>query len=93
MRRASSQLSLGGRNTPGPVSGQDCISYNRSGLKVVPETGDWLLTDGSSRMEIFTSQAAAVRGLRVAQAHRFQCFIGRDNKRPNRKEYIMEYYR
>ena len=44
-------------------------------------------------MEIYTSQAAAVRGLRVAQAHRFQCFIGRNNQRPKRSDYIMEYYR
>jgi len=83
----------GGRNSPGPVSGEDCIGYNRSGLTIQQEPGDWLLTDGNSRMEIYTSQAAAVRGLRVAQAHRFQCFIGRNNQRPKRSDYIMEYYR
>jgi hypothetical protein len=87
----------GGKGVAGPVSNEDCISYNRTNLSIV-EVNDasgqwWSLRDGGLYMEAFTSQADAVRGRLVAQQHSRQCFIGRDNQRPNHRDYILEYWR
>ncbi|OXM63542.1 hypothetical protein CF165_30555 [Amycolatopsis vastitatis] len=87
----------GGRGVAGPVSNEDCISFNRSNLTIA-EVNDasgrwWRLQDGGTSLEGFTSQADAVRGLMVARQYSRQCFIGRDNKRPDRKRFIFEYWR
>ncbi|MBR3519276.1 MAG: hypothetical protein IKN77_04055 [Paludibacteraceae bacterium] len=70
----------------------DVISYNPSNLKVVKESTCWLLTDGRSRMNVFASEEDAMNGLRVAKRHTRQCFVGRDNKRSNRKDFILSYF-
>jgi hypothetical protein len=75
------------------IPSPDCIPYNKGGLKIVNEgaTG-WLLTDGSSRMLILDTEQDAKNALILAQAHSKQCFIGRNNTRPNRKDYIAHYW-
>ena len=35
----------------------------------------------------------AERALAVAKGYNQQCFIGRDNQRPNRKDYIVRYWK
>ena len=72
---------------------QDCLPYNPNNLRIENEgAGGWLLTDGSSRMLILDNRADAVRALALARRHTAHCFIGRDNHRPNRKDFIMEYW-
>jgi hypothetical protein len=76
----------------GPAS-EDCLGYNPAALYLVNEGANgWLLTDGSSRMAMFDNEVDANYGLQLAQAHTQQCFIGRDNSRPNREDYIYEYW-
>jgi peptidase C1A, papain len=74
----------------------DEISYNPRTLKIIAEkrngNTDYLLTDGNSRMKIFASYEDAINGYRIACRHTKQCYIGRDNKRSNRKDYIFEYW-
>lgn len=70
----------------------DVISYNPANLKIVKETNDWLLTDGQSRMKIFATEEDALNGLRIAKRHTRQCFVGRSNKRSNRKDFILSYW-
>jgi hypothetical protein len=87
----------GGAGQPGPVSPEDCISYDPANLTIV-EVNDasgtwWSLRDGSHWMEAFTTESGAVRGLRVAQQTNHICFLGRDNQRSNRRDYILEYWR
>jgi hypothetical protein len=88
----------GGSGVAGPVSNEDCISYDRASLHIV-EVNDaqnghwWSLQDSGSRMEAFMSQNDAVRGLLVARQYSRQCFIGRSNTRPDHKRYILEYWR
>ncbi len=83
--------------TPGPPSppslAEDCLSYNPANLRIVNEgkTG-WLLTDGRSRMLMLDNQADALDALALAKRHTKQCFIGRNNTRPQRKQYIVEYW-
>jgi hypothetical protein len=76
------------------IPGEDCISYNSSSLRIENEgASGWLLTDGSSRMVTLDNRADAEQAMGVASGSSRQCFIGRNNSRPNRKEYIVQYWR
>jgi hypothetical protein len=76
------------------ISGEDCISYNPGTLDIRNEgAGGWLLTDGSSRMVTLDNRADAEQALGVASSSTRQCFIGRNNSRPNRRDYIVQYWR
>jgi hypothetical protein len=83
----------GGKNTAPTLSPEDCIAYNVAGLKIVKESNDWLLTDGNSRMLILDNQSDAKDTLLLAQSFKFQCFIGRNNSRPDRKDFIVQYWK
>jgi hypothetical protein len=76
------------------IASEDCIPYNRANLKIVNEGANgWLLTDGSSRMVMLDDQQDAERALTMAKGYGQQCFIGRDNQRANRKDYIVTYWK
>jgi hypothetical protein len=72
---------------------EDCIPYDPHKLHIVNEGArGWLLTDGRSRMAMLDNASDARRALAVARRHTRQCFIGRNNRRPNRKDYIVQYF-
>ncbi|MFC7547732.1 hypothetical protein [Plantactinospora sp. GCM10030261] len=75
------------------IPSPDCIPYDKGGLTIVDEgASGWLLTDGSSRMLILDNEEDAKDALILAKAHGRQCFIGRDNTRPNRRDYIVGFW-
>jgi hypothetical protein len=77
----------------GGTGRQDCLSYNPNDLRIENEGfRGWLLTDGRSRMKMLDTRADAARALALARKHTAHCFIGRDNNRPNRRDFIMEYW-
>jgi hypothetical protein len=85
------------RRPPRPGGGgssrQDCLPYNPNNLRIENEgASGWLLTDGSSRMLVLDNRSDAVRALALAKRHTAHCFIGRNNRRPNRKDFIVEYW-
>ena len=43
-------------------------------------------------MKIFATEEDALNGLRIAKRHTRQCFVGRSNKRSNRKDFILSYW-
>jgi serine/threonine protein kinase len=76
------------------LTNEDCIAYDVAQLQIIDEGANgWLLTDGRSRMLILDNQMDAENALKLARRHTQHCFIGRDNTRPNRKSYIVEYWR
>jgi hypothetical protein len=78
---------------PIAINGEDCISYNRWNLRIVDEgASGWLLTDGRSRLLVLADREDAERALDLARRNSRQCFIGRDNTRPNRQDYILGYW-
>jgi hypothetical protein len=82
-----------GLGTPAPIAAEDCLSYDPRTLSIVDEGADgWLLTDGSSRMAMLDNQADAERALALARRHTAHCFIGRGNPRPNRMDYVRDYW-
>lgn len=71
----------------------DEIAYDPRRLVVVPKGSlGWMLTDGRMSMRLFDNPVDARNGLRVARRHTKQCFVGRDNPRTNRRDYILEYW-
>jgi hypothetical protein len=72
---------------------QDCLIYNPLSLGIVDEgSSGWLLTNGVSRMHMFDNLEDAQRGWALTVGHTGHCFIGRGNDRPNREDYIVEYW-
>lgn len=72
---------------------RDELPYDPNKLRIIDEgTKGWLLTDGVSRMKIFDTKEDARNGLCVARRHTRHGFVGRDNPRSNREDYIIEYW-
>ncbi len=72
---------------------RDELPYDPQKLRIVDEgPRGWLLTDGISRMKVFDNKEDARNGLRVARRHTSHGFVGRDNPRSNRIDYITEYW-
>jgi hypothetical protein len=75
------------------VHTRDELPYNPRNLRIVDEgPKGWLLTDGVSRMKMLDNKEDARNALRVARRHTRHGFIGRDNPRGNRIDYITEYW-
>jgi hypothetical protein len=71
----------------------DELRYNPCALRIVNQGAlGWLLTDGCSRMKLFDNREDARNGLAVARRHTRHGFVGRDNPRPDRESYLMEYW-
>ena len=72
---------------------RDEIAYNPRTLRIVDEgTNGWLLTDSVSRMKMLDNKKDAHNAMLVARRYTRQGFVGRDNPRPNRIDYITEYW-
>jgi hypothetical protein len=72
-----------------------CVLYDPATLKLVQRAnGDWLLERGDGAIfKAFVDAEDAEAGLAVAKQHTQLCYIGKDNTRPDRARYIMEYWR
>jgi hypothetical protein len=78
----------------GPAPALDCVGYNPNDLSVKSAGDDgWLLADGGHQMLLLDTANDAERARMMASGHSRLCFIGRDNNRPNRHRYIMEFWR
>jgi hypothetical protein len=84
----------GGSGQPGPIRPEDCISYQTTALRIVNDsTTGWSLVAGKAQLLILDNQQDATNALALAKHFTKQCFIGRANTRPDRKAYIVQYWR
>lgn len=72
---------------------EDCIPYDPNGLAIEESLTGWTLVTGTSRLVILDTEADAQAVLTIARRHKALCFIGRQNKRPNRLAYIVQYWK
>jgi hypothetical protein len=72
---------------------EDCVSYNPSNLTVAALGDAWVLKDGNHNMKLFDTKSDADNGLKVARNWKQLCFIGRDNSKPDRYRYIIDYWK
>ncbi len=75
------------------VSPEDCIGHDPARLEIVDLGAQgWRLQEGSHWMLLLDNQSDAEDALMLAKRYNAHCFIGRDNTRPNRSDYIFEYW-
>lgn len=74
-----SYILASGRPPSGRLTGEDCIPFNPANLSIRKDGNNWLLSDGSSRMLLFSHPGDAYRALDIIQQYGFQqqCFVGR----------------
>jgi hypothetical protein len=53
----------------------------------------FVLADARQRLLLADTKEDARRAWEIAQRHGAQCFIGRGNRRPNQRDYIVQYWR
>jgi serine/threonine protein kinase len=71
----------------------DCVGYDPASLKVVDEKAmGWGVNDGSKDIATLDNQTDAGRALALARAYKRHCYLGRANTRPDRSDYIIEYW-
>jgi len=63
----------------GALEGEDCLRHDLDALRVEPDGENWLMTDGRSRMLLFSDVGNAHRTLALVKYYGFthQCFVGR----------------
>lgn len=74
--------------------GEDCVRYRPEDTVAEDEgPGGWTIIDSSAGTALATldSKQDADAALAVIRQYHLQCFIGRTNHRPNRRDYIFQY--
>ncbi|NUR73565.1 MAG: hypothetical protein HOU81_22320 [Hamadaea sp.] len=76
-------------------SNPDCLAHDPNNVTVTfnGSFNVWQVISGNQAMMAFKRQEDAVAGQALAQAYRLQCFVGRDNTRPDRYRYIYTYWK
>jgi hypothetical protein len=78
----------------GPAPALDCVGYDPADVHVESAGADgWRVVSEDKWLVLLDTQADAERAKHVAASVLNLCFIGRDNTRPNRFRYILEYWR
>jgi hypothetical protein len=81
---------------PAPVlpwpSPPDCISHSPANVTILTTSGLWQIVDGSHALLAYKTAADAQAGLALAKAYKQHCFIGRNNTRTDRENYIIDYW-
>lgn len=75
---------------------EDCIAYEQKDLWVDhPSENRWRIRASSKILMVASSEAHGQQALNLARAHRLQCFVGRDNRRPAalRRKYVFQYWK
>jgi hypothetical protein len=75
----------------GPV--EDCVAYEPSSLQLAKDkVVGWRVTDGQSTLATLDREAEARQVMALARRYKGHCYIGRANTRPNRSDYIIDYW-
>lgn len=73
---------------------RDCIPYNPNNIEIVSFSSHWTLVEGGNHLMVaLSSRLNAEAALQIVKQYNQYCFIGRDNNRSNREEYIVEYWK
>jgi hypothetical protein len=76
-----------------PLTRTDAIPYDpRNVVATDLDAQGWRLQEGNHWMLLAHDMNDALAMLQVVERSSRMCFIGRNNKRPNRKDYIMTYF-
>lgn len=83
---------LGEGGGPRPPQ-RDCLPYDPATLRIEDESPNgFLLANSQSRMAVLDTRPEAEDLLTIAKAFTNRCFIGRDNRRANRRDFLLTYW-
>jgi TPR repeat protein len=75
-------------------SSTGCFSYDPTQLKIVDQGSvGWVLSNERFGMQLFDNKEDAEEGLAAAKRYTHRCIIGTGNRRSNRLDYILEYWK
>lgn len=74
------------------VANPDCLTHSPDAIDIRNQNGAFQVVSGNQLMATFGSAADAELMRSVASLHDRQCFIGRDNERANRQDFIVGYW-
>jgi hypothetical protein len=79
------------------IPNADCLKYNPTAVRYEPfGTGFRLIEDlgngQGSAMALLDNEQDAQDAVAIAKRYTQQCFIGRDNQRSDREDYIVQYW-
>jgi subtilisin family serine protease len=73
---------------------EDCIAYDPRNLRVVAVVNKgYKIVDGDHVLFMLSDRDDAHQLLNIAKQYTATCFIGRDNRRPDRERYIAHYFK
>jgi serine/threonine protein kinase len=71
----------------------DCVDYDPAPLRIAQDkAAGWVVGDGGSNLLTMDNETDARRALALARRYKSHCFLGRGNGRPNRSDYVIEYW-
>jgi serine/threonine protein kinase/uncharacterized protein YjdB len=81
-------------NVPSIIPKEDCHDYDRGSL-VIKEVGaaGFSVEDRNTRLAFADTRADAKKIWDIAKEHLALCVIARNNTRPNRRDYMVQYWR
>ena len=76
------------------VDDRDCVAYSLTGLRLQDNAGQGLaLQDGKNVLVLLDTRQDAQRAWDIAKQFTRLCSIGRGNKRPNQRDYVVQYWK
>jgi hypothetical protein len=83
----------GGAGAAGGGSAAQCSAYDPAALRIAEaKATGWVVTDGAANLLLLDNETDARRALALAKRHKAHCYLGRENERPNRNDYVIEYW-
>jgi hypothetical protein len=81
-------------NNPGGIPDEDCTEYDSATLAFGDMGASGFgVRDNRRQVTLADTKADAEKAWTIAKAHRALCTIGRRNKRPNQRDYMVQYWR
>jgi hypothetical protein len=74
-------------------AGGDCQAYDPAALRVVRDrNAGFLLTDGTNTLLTLDDELDSQQAMQLARGYKSHCYLGRTNRRPNRSNFVIEYW-
>jgi hypothetical protein len=84
---------VGGAAAAGGGPTADCVAYEPAALRIADrKAAGQVVTDGSTDLLVLDNETDARRALALAKRHKAHCFLGRQNTRPNKSDFVIEYW-
>jgi hypothetical protein len=88
-------IGMGHLSAQPPRSGEDCVPYDPAALQLI-DAGPigWRINSGDDAMFMITdTKEDADAMMAVFKAHSALCYVGRNTKRYNRRDYVHAYWK